>query len=164
MSSDKLANHDADYERPCEFFPEEMEDYYAQIPRLVNATRFAAKLFQKGSFAFALPFEASCCLKFGLEYSYGKDAESGPGAEEAKLLIPAATTWLLFAGETIYEHCSSGDTSNGWIRGTWNRGRWELWKRQLMIFAERGNFSEECRELAEQTVKKMVEVEERHQG
>lgn len=141
-----------------------MEEYRAQIPRLVNATRFAAKLLQKGSFAFALPLEASCCLRFDLEYSYEKEAESGTGADESTLLIRAAATWLLFAGEAIYEHCFGDDTSNGWDSGRWNLERWELWKRPLAIFAERGDLSEDCRELAEQTVKKVVEVEERHQG
>ena len=145
--------------RASEFFPEERDDYLARIPLLINATRFAAKLLQKGIFAFALPLEATCCLKLGLEYSYNDELSDGPEADEFPLLIPAATTWLLFAGETIYEHCSSGDTSNGWDRGLWNLQRWDLWKRQLTSFAKREDFNEECRELAEQTVKKMAEIE-----
>jgi hypothetical protein len=163
VSTEKCANHDVDYAGSQEFYPEEKEDFLAQIPRLVNATRFAAKLLQKGSFAFALPLEASCSLRAGLEYSYDKDPFEGPHADDAVLLIPAATTWLFFAGETIYEHCCGGDTSNGWIRGPWNLERWNLWKRQLTDFAAREDFSEECRELAEKTVKHMVEIEGGHQ-
>ena len=131
---------------------------------MVNATRFAARLLQKGIFAVALPLEATCCLQLGLEYPYNKNSSGGPDADEFSLLIPAATTWLLIAGETIYEHCSSGDTSNGWDRGSWNPQRWELWKKQLTRFAEREDFNEECRELAEQTVKRMAEIEKDFKG
>jgi hypothetical protein len=164
VSVDELPNHVIDYALAREFFPEEKDDYLAQIPRLVNATRFAAKLLQKGSFAIALPLEANCCLYLGLEHSYNKETINRVDVDESPLLIPAATTWLLVAGEKIYEHCFGDDTSNGWNRGTWSPQRWELWKKHLMSFAEREDFNDQCHELAEQTVKKMAEIEAAHQA
>lgn len=164
MPVDALPDYDTDFMRVQEFNHEEMDDYLAQIPRLVNATRFAAKLLQEGIFVSNLPHEASCQLKGGLEYPYNNDSYSGLEPEESIIHIPSATTWLLFAGVTIYEHCSGGDTSDGWARGTWNLQRWEFWKSQLMSFAEREDFNEECRGLAEQAVKKMLEIEKNFQG
>lgn len=164
ISVDKLADCDIDHALAREFHPEEKEDYLAQIPRLVNATRFAAKLLQKGSFAIALPLEANCCLYLGLEHSYNRETVNRLDVDESLLLIPAATTWLLFAGETIYEHCFGDDTSDGWDRGKWNPQRWEIWKKQLTSFVERKDFNDQCREFAGQTVKKMAEIEEGHQA
>lgn len=139
MSASRIANHDTDFARSADFSTEERDDFLARISRFVNATRFAAKLLQKGISAVALPLEATCCLQLGLEYPYNKNASEGPNADEFPLLIPAATTWLLIAGEMIYEHCSSGDTSNGWDRGSSNLQRWELWKKQLRALRrERG--------------------------
>lgn len=105
----------------------------------------------------------SCFLKVGLEHPWDANSEytARVDRDEWKTLIPMATTWLLIAGKAIYEHCHcrKEDLYGGWQKGTWNLQRWNLWKQQLETFAKRGDFDDECRGLASQTVRKMVEVE-----
>lgn len=146
------------YDYPMDFVSNREENYLAQRPKFLNATRFAATLLQKGIYAVALPVEAACLLKKSLERSYDGYPERA-GEDERPLLIPAAAIWLSIAGRTIYTHCLGKDTANGWDRGIWSMDKWEEWKKQLTGFAERDDFDEECRAFATQTARKMVETE-----
>lgn len=89
-------------------------------------------------------------------------------AQEWRLLIPAAATWLLVAGRTIYEHCldsqspmlGENDRSREeWVEGQFSLQRWSCWKERLRTFTERRDFSDECREYSAHTVAEMNEIE-----
>jgi hypothetical protein len=91
-----------------EFRPEEKDLCFARSQQYLKATRFAAMLLGRNRFASALPLEASNLLLVGLEHWYdGKSDEAAArvGRDEWQILVPIATTWLLTAGKTIYEHC-----------------------------------------------------------
>ena len=109
----------------------------------------------------------SCFLKVGLEHSWDANSEykARVDRDEWKTLIPVATTWLLIAGKAIYEHCHCRKEVlyGGWQKGTWNLQRWNMWKQQLEAFAKRGDFDDECRGLASQTVEKMAVIEAEYQ-
>jgi hypothetical protein len=81
---------------------------------------------------------------------------------EWEILLPVATTWLSTAGEIIYSHCVGDDVSDCWVN--WTVQRWEGWKKQLEKFAIRDDFNKECRDLAAQTARKMIEIEGGHRG
>jgi hypothetical protein len=136
----------------------------AQLPFLLNATRFAATLLERGEFASAFPTEASFILHMTLEHSYDENSNylAQVDDDEWEALLPLAAAWLSIAGEAIYSHCVSDDESNGW--GTWEVQRWEEWKKQLERFSKRDDFNEECWGPAAQTLRKMIEIEAGHQG
>jgi hypothetical protein len=138
--------------------------YLAQLPFLLNATRFAATLLQRGEFADAFPTEASFILHMALEHSYDEHSNylAQVDDDEWEALLPLAAAWLSIAGEAIYSHCASDDESNGW--GTWEVQRWEEWKKQLERLSKRDDFNEECWDLAAQTLTKMIEIEAVHHG
>lgn len=154
------------YQSSREYFPEEEGEFLAQSQQFLNARRFAAILLSRGKFASKFPLEASYMLTTGLEHSYDKDFddEVRVGRIEWSTLIPIATTWLLVAGKVIYEHCLGGDLYDGWELGSWNIQRWDLWKKQLGDFEAREDFNDECRDLASQTTRKMVEIEAGNQA
>lgn len=139
------------------------EWYLELVPGFLNATRFGATLLEKQLFSESLPCEAAYALNNGLEHSYDESLRTfAPAADDWLALIPAAAIWLLVAGKQIYEHCVSGDTDNGWGRGGFSRGKWDLWKQHLGDFTKREDFSEQVREFAAETVEKMLEIEEAH--
>jgi hypothetical protein len=112
--------------------------YLAQLPFLLNATRFAATLLQRGEFADAFPTEASFILHMALEHSYDEHSNylALVDDDEWEALLPLSAAWLSIAGEAIYSHCASDDEINGW--GTWGGtavGRVEEAARE--IFEER---------------------------
>jgi hypothetical protein len=154
-----------DYEPARDFSPADRELFLSQRQQFLNGTRFAAVLLSKNKFASGLPWFTSYFLKIGLEHSYDEKFEgiTRLSREEWETLIPAATTWLLIAGKTIYEHCHEDDLYDGWEKGTWDMQRWNLWKQQLGTFGKGEDFNDECRRLALQTLKKMAEVEAGHQ-
>ena len=131
-------------------------------------------LLSRNKFTSDLPCAALQALRIGLEHSYDSNSRDiagvylkewetraivGVGREEWETLVPATTTWLSIAGKTIYEHCQEDNLYDGWEFGTWSLQRWNLWKEQLGRFAKREDFTDECRALAAQTVRKMAEVE-----
>lgn len=149
------------------FRPEERELFFARSQQFLNATRFAAILLSRNKFASALPLQTSYYLQIGLDHAWdgSLDKIAWGNHDQWETLIPVATTWLLIAGKTIYEHChcQKEDLYDGWEMGTWNLQRWDLWKLQLKTFAKRADFNDECRGLASQTVQKMAAFEAEYQ-
>ena len=128
-------------------------------------------LLERGVFTTGLPRKASDALKLGLEQAYDEENDRNMKPFEAQVLVPAAATWLLVAGKTIYNHCLNGEieqygadikTCEGWGGGTWTRARWEYWAEQLQEFAGRDDMNDECRAIAAQAVAKMAEIEMQH--
>lgn len=111
-----------------------------------------------------LPMWAYCALQGGLEHSYDEHAnpDIDVKSDDWPSMIPAAAIWLLIAGKQIYNHCVSGDTADGWDGGEWSMEEWSVWKERLGTFAERQDFSEDCRYFAAETLKSMVEIEGEH--
>lgn len=130
-------------------------------------------LLEQGEFIGGLPIYASDFLKIGVEQNYDEKPGLSAKAYEWQVLLPAAATWLIIAGRTIYSHCLNDEvedlqadveTQAGWGGGSWTMQRWTLWKAHLQKFAKREDFNDECRAVAMQAVQKMAEVEARHEG
>jgi hypothetical protein len=129
-------------------------------------------LLEQGKFFGGLPRDASDFLKIGVEQNYDEKPGLSVKAYEWQVLLPAAATWLIIAGRAIYSHCLNDEveglqadieTQAGWGGGSWTMQRWTLWKAQLEKFVKREDFNDECRAVAMQAVRKMVEVEARHE-
>jgi hypothetical protein len=162
-----------DYSRPEQYPLVWKDDYLAQASRLLNGTRFAAMLLERGEFTGSLPRHASDCLNMGIEQDYDDKSDLSAKAYEWKVLFPAAATWLTIAGKAIYSHClndevedlqANDETQGGWGGGSWTLQRWTLWKAQLERFTGRRDFDDERRAIAMQAVQKMLEAEAGHKG
>jgi hypothetical protein len=138
--------------------------YLAQLPFLWSNVAANLVALKRGEFASAFPTDASFILHMALEHSYDEHSNylAQVDEDEWEALLPLAGAWLPIAGEAIYSHCVGDDESNGW--GKWDVQRWEGWKKQLEKIAKRDSFNEECRGLAAQTLKKMINIEAGHQG
>ena len=162
-----------DYSRPGQYPLSQNDYFFSQTSRLLNGTKFSAMLLEQGEFMGGLPRYASDFLKMGLEQDHDEKAALSVKAYEWQVLLPVTAIWLIVAGRAIYSHCLNDEvedlradieTQARWGGGSWTMQRWTLWKTQLEKFAKREDFNDECRAVAMQTVQKMVEVEERHQG
>lgn len=132
---------------------------------LLNATRFAAKLLERGKFTTGLQRRASIVLWQTLEQNYDDTFGEAMLHLERQILLPAAATWVLVAGKTIYDHCvqeeigrPDGDAGGGTL--TSFSQRWEDWKPGFQKLAVSQDMSEEHRELALRTAQKMNEIQE----
>lgn len=148
-----------------------MDEYLAQAPGLLNMMDFGAKLLERGEMFPGLPIEASLALKRGIEQPYSEKDSNNVKHYQWQMTLPATTTWLMSAGRIIYRHCLGGDDDKvresdkhrkEWDRAKWDMQRWELWKTKLHLFSTMEEFNGECRDVAAQTVKKMLEVEAEH--
>ena len=147
------------YDDPGDFSIDEIKDYYAQTPFLLNAIRFAATLLEQGRFTGGFLEQADMFLQVGIEQSYHDASRIKP--KEWQVLLPSATTWLLVARKTIYSCCLLGEVDYGrrGRRRLWNRSLWERWKARQQSLAVQLDIDETCRALAYQTVMKMAEIE-----
>lgn len=150
-----------DYHHPYDHSPDELNEFLEQTPYLLNGTRFAATLFERGFHLprLSLPTQADHFLEDGIESSHndGHVVKS----QEWKVLLPSAATWMMIAGKAIYKVCLDGrDLSlNLSNKRVWNKTRWEHWKEQLRAFESRDDFDEECRGYATRALAKMIQVE-----
>ena len=161
----------SDYDRPGQYPLERKDDFLGQASCLLNGTRFAAVLLERGEFFGGLPRYASDFLRMGIEQDYDDRSELSAKAYEYEVLIPAAATWLTIAGKAIYSHCLNDEVEDlqadvqaqaGWGGGSWTMQRWDLWKAQLEGFSRRDDFNDECRAIATQALQKMLEAEAGH--
>lgn len=125
-------------------------------------------MLDRDFFTCGLPPQASDMLQLALEEHDGAMEDSKMRPHEWRVLIPAAATWLIEAGRTIYAHClrnenedrqASAEVRMGWRGRTWSRQRWACWKIQLQKFGEREDINHECRNLAAQAIRTMKGID-----
>ena len=88
---------------------------------------------------------------------------------ERQLLLPAAVTWMLVAGEAVFDYCfregtvAIGIDSQGRAITSY-RQCWANWKVRFQEFAVDEDVSDESQTLAFRAANKMVEVEAGYTG
>jgi hypothetical protein len=90
-----------DYHHPYDHSPEEIDEFLEQAPYLLNGTRFAATLFERGFDVpgLNLPARTDHFLEDGIESSHNDDHVVK--SQEWKVLLPVSATWLMIAGKAI---------------------------------------------------------------
>lgn len=150
-----------DYHHPCDHSPEEANEFLEQARYLLNGTRFAATLFERGfdTPRLNLAIQADHFLEDEIESSHND--EHPVKLQAWKVLLPVSVTWLIIAGKTIYRMCLDDQDASKNLHSNrvWDKPKWELWQEQLQKFEHRGDFDEECRGYATRALAKMAEVE-----
>jgi hypothetical protein len=170
---DNADNIVSGYDDPCDFSNDEMDDYLAQAPFLLNATEFAATVLADNKVALGLLLEADVFLKRALDQPY--DKAGGVRAREWQVLLPSAAAWLLIAGKRIHSICLDDElieadatqvTRDKWgaRRNVWGEQQWELWKTRFGVLASQENINDECRSLSAQAAEKMASIEAEHRA
>lgn len=112
-----------------------------QAVPLLNATTFGAMYLARGKQPVGMLVHAEISLMQGIEVH----CQTSDQHRRAAMYVPPAATWILLAGERIYEFCKSdsnrkdgapGLTPDGdeWLWGKgrgYSLGRWELWKKRF---------------------------------
>lgn len=132
--------HETDLE-PIDDEIEDEGDRNAQAVPLLNCTTFGAMYLAHGRQLLGMPFHAEVSLMHGIEVP----CQTLEQQRRAVIYVPPAATWMLLAGEAIYELCKNdhdrkdgapGSTSYGdeWLWGQgrgYSLGRWTLWKKRF---------------------------------
>jgi hypothetical protein len=161
------------YDDPSDHSSDEMEDYLAQAPFLLNATEFAATVLADNKVALGLLLEADIFLKRALDQPY--DKTGGVQAREWQVLLPSAAVWFFIAGQRIYSICVDDElieagatrvTPDKWgaRRNPWGEQQWEHWKTRFEVLASQENINDECRTLSAQVAEKMANIEAEHRA
>jgi len=161
------------YDDPCDWSSDEMEDYLAQAPFHLNATRFAATLLADNQVSQGLLAEADRSLKRAIDQPY--DKTDGVQAREWQVLLPSAAAWISIAGHRMYSVCLDDELNKadatqeicdkwGARRSTWSRQLWEHWKTRFEVLSRQENINDECRSLSAQAAEKMANIEVEHEG
>ena len=92
--------------------------------------------------------------------------------QRAAMYVPPAATWVLFAGQSIYELCkinhdrrdgAPGSTlyGDGWLWGKgrgYSLGRWGFWKKRFGEIATTKELKDSVRDIAARAASKMEEM------
>jgi hypothetical protein len=159
------------YDDPLDWSNDEMDDYLAQAPFHLNATKFAATLLADYQVASGLLTEVDIFLKKALDQPY--DKTDGVQAREWQVLLPSAAAWISIAGHRIYSICLDDELTKvdatreirdkwGARRRVWSRQLWEHWKTRFETLAKQENINDECRSLSAQATEKMASIEAGH--
>lgn len=100
-----------------------------------------------------LAMKAHCALAEGL----GEDKPAF-GLDDA---VPAAATWMLYAGKKIREDCQAGyeDDATGETKNGFSKERWEFWKKRFGDLADRKDLKRNTRAYAKQARDEMGRLE-----
>jgi len=162
------------YDDPSDWSEDEMDDYLAQAPFHLNATRFAATLLADNHVAFGLLAEVDFFLKDAIDQPY--DETDGVQAREWQVLLPSAAAWISIAGRRMYSICLDDDElikvdatreirdKWGARRRVWSRQLWDHWKSRFKILARQENIDDECRRLSAKAAEKMASIEMEHRA
>lgn len=154
-----------DLDHISDFYSEEMDDYFARGQQVLNATGFAARLFERGLYASELHQEAALAIKDGIEQPFDEHNKT-KSQEELRYLLPIAATWLLIAGKKIYSISLANSLNDAeWSIGRredqwgWCKQRWELWHHRLQRLANSEDIDDACRDFASRAARKMADIE-----
>ena len=123
----------------------------------------------RGKQPLGMPFNAEVSLMEGVEGRY----QTPERRRRAAMYVPPAATWVLLAGERIYELCKSdhdrkdgagGSTSDcgEWL---WKKGRgyslerWAFWKQQFSEIATTQGLKDDVKDIAARAAAAMEKTE-----
>ncbi|KAM0805367.1 hypothetical protein BDR22DRAFT_817322 [Usnea florida] len=133
-------------------------DWDALAVSLLNATIFGATYLTRGKIDVGMSFFAEVSLMQGIEVH----CQSFKQQRRAVMYVPPASTWILVAGETIYELCKAdydflnngpGATPDNdeWLWGKsrgYSLGRWSFWKMRFGEIAMTEGLKDDLKEIA----------------
>ena len=99
-----------------------------------------------------MSFHAEVSLMDGIEESYTNPAQ----ARRAAALLPPAVTWIMLAGQQIYNLCRTGKLDHG--RG-FSLDRWADWKQDFRTATSTSQIAFNLRMEAVSAVSKMEDIE-----
>ena len=159
--------HETDLE-PIDDEIEDEDDRNAQAVPLLNCVTFGAMYLARGRQPLGMPFHAEVSLMHGIEVP----CQTLEQRRRAVIYVPPAATWVLLAGEAIYELCKNdhdrkdgapGSTSYGdeWLWGQgrgYSLGRWALWKKRFGEIASAKELKEGVTDIAAKAALEMERV------
>ena len=99
-----------------------------------------------------MSFHAEVSMMDGIEEPYTNPAQ----ARRAPALLPPAVTWIMLAGQQIYDLCRTGKLDHG--RG-FSLSRWANWKNGFETATSTAQISVNLRLEAVSAVSKMKDIE-----
>ena len=132
--------------------PDEGDWTDAQKATLLNVTNFSALYLDHGQKDIGMSFHAEVSLMEGIEVPYQTPEQQ----RRAATVVPPAATWILLAGEKIYDLCKSGKDDKG--RG-FSLRRWALWKAKFGEIATNQGLEDNVRDIASKTACEMGRIE-----
>ena len=121
--------------------PDEGDWSDAQRAALLNVTTFSALYLVHGQGVINMAFHAEVSLMEGIEASYHTNEEQ----RRAATVVPPAATWILVAGNEIYQLCKNGQGEKG--RG-FSLERWEVWRTKFKEIAANEGLGVDVRDVA----------------
>ena len=148
---------------------EEEGDLDAQAVPLLNAITFGAIYLAIGRQSIGMPFHAENSLIQGIEVPCQTLAQQ----RRAEMYVPPAATWVLLAGERIYELCKvdherkdgvPGSTPDNeewlWGKGTgYSLGRWAFWKNRFSEIETTQKLKDSVKDIAARAAFEMGKIE-----
>ena len=142
----------SDIEPETSEMPDEGDWTDAQKATLWNVITFSALYLDHGRKDIGMSFHAEVSLMEGIEVPYQTPEQQ----RRAATVVPPAATWILLAGEKVYELCKSGKDDKG--RG-FSMGRWALWKEKFGEIATNQELGDDVRDIASKAVGEMEKIE-----
>ena len=125
-----------------------------QRATLLNVTTFAALFLAHGRQSIGMPFHAEVSLMEGIEEPYQTPQQQRRAATN----VPPAATWILLAGEKIYELCTKDyDRDDDQGRG-YSLERWALWKKRFRETAENQALTDAFKDIASRAASEMERI------
>lgn len=118
----------------------------------MNVITFGALYLLHGEKDIGMRFHAEVSFMDGIEVAYQTPQEQ----RRAVTLVPPAATWILIAGEKIYELCKHGKLDRG--RG-YSLVRWALWKKKFSEIAVNQGLPKDVTLIAAQAATEMQKIE-----
>lgn len=146
-------------------------DWDDQAMLLLNATTFGAIYLARAKQSpGGMPFHAEVSLMHGVEVPYVTPEQQ----RYAAMYVPAAATWILLAGQRIYELCKSdynrkdgapglSRDENEWLWGKgrgYSLGRWAFWKKRFGEIRTTPGLQDGVRDLAARAISEMGQIED----
>lgn len=132
--------------------PDEGDWTDAQRATLLNVMTFSALYLAHGQRDIGMPFHAEVSLMDGVQEPYQTQEQQRRAATN----VPPAATWILLAGEKIYELCKNRKAEKG--RG-FSLRRWALWKEKFGEIAANEGLDDRVRDFASRAALEMGRVE-----
>ena len=130
----------------------------AQRTVLLNVTTFGALYLARGLRSIGMDLHAEDSLMDGLEEPYDTPEQR----RRAATVVPPASTWILLAGEAIYEFCKKEHKRReglGQYGRGYSLGRWVVWKEKFGLIGALGNLEQSVRRIAQKAASEMNRVD-----
>lgn len=155
VSIDMVCLQTTDIEPESSEMPDEGDWTDAQRATLMSITTFGALYLAHGRQPIYMSFHAEVSLMEGVEGPYQMPEEQ----RRAPTNVPPVATWILLAGDKIYELCRNNvDRKDDQGRG-YSLGRWALWKKRFGEIANSQGLTDGVKETASKAASEMNRIE-----